>query len=169
MYLFLPVIAAILWGLCYAFMEQSLKSISVATITLFFGIGSIIASLVIPLFGGSAINIKPLLNKESFLIILVVILSARIADVATTYAIQNVSATYAALGEISYPIFIPIFAYLIFSRNQFNLHTIIGGLIILIGVGILIYGQFNKQAQLKESETKTALHLSKENVVREEE
>lgn len=155
MYLALPIIAAVLWGVCYAFMEQGLNSISVATITFLFGVGSILVSFCIPLFGGEAINFKPLLNKELFIILIVAVLSARIADVATTYAIQNVSATYAALGEISYPLFIPLIAFLAFGHNQLSAHTVIGGLIILTGVTILVYGQMNTS---KSNSEKVALN-----------
>jgi drug/metabolite transporter (DMT)-like permease len=62
------------------------------------------------------------------------------------YGMKHISPTFVAFGEISYVIFTPLFAYLIFGRNEIEAHTIAAGALILTGCGILMYGEYAKQA-----------------------
>lgn len=54
-------------------------------------------------------------------------------------AIGMHNATHASLIQITYPIFIAIFGYLIFKQNDFNWSVVLGGLMIMAGAGIIIY------------------------------
>jgi drug/metabolite transporter (DMT)-like permease len=49
-------------------------------------------------------------------------------------AIGEKNATLASLIEISYPFFVAMFAWVFFRETQFNLATVLGGVLILGGV-----------------------------------
>jgi len=70
------------------------------------------------------------------------IATAILADVFIALSITNKNATLAGLVEISYPIFIALFAYLLFKQTQLNTATIIGGILIFTGVFIIYF--FNR-------------------------
>ena len=49
--------------------------------------------------------------------------------------------TLASLIEISYPIFVVVFAWLFFREMQLNAMTLFGGLLVLAGVSVIILGE----------------------------
>ena len=52
-------------------------------------------------------------------------------------AIANKNATLASLIEISYPLFVALFAWLFFRETQLSWPTAVGGAFVLTGVGII--------------------------------
>jgi drug/metabolite transporter (DMT)-like permease len=52
-------------------------------------------------------------------------------------SIKHSNAMVAGLVEISYPLFIIIFSFLILKETNIDFKTIIGGLLIIIGVVII--------------------------------
>lgn len=69
-------------------------------------------------------------------------MSALVADVFIGLSIHAKNATLAGLIEISYPIFIVIFAYFLFKEHQLNTATVFGGLLVFVGVFIIYF--FNR-------------------------
>jgi drug/metabolite transporter (DMT)-like permease len=59
------------------------------------------------------------------------------ANLMICLSIQAKNATLAGLIEISYPIFIAIFSYLLFKEQHLSLSVILGGTLILSGIGII--------------------------------
>jgi len=59
----------------------------------------------------------------------------------TSTVTKHISPTYAAIGEVAYPIFVPIFAYLLFREKQWDWSTIAGGGLIFMGLFILIFSK----------------------------
>jgi drug/metabolite transporter (DMT)-like permease len=55
-------------------------------------------------------------------------------------AIGEKNATLASLIEISYPVFVAIFAWLFFRETQFNLAAILGGVMIIGGIAVIYIG-----------------------------
>jgi drug/metabolite transporter (DMT)-like permease len=49
--------------------------------------------------------------------------------------------TLASLIEISYPLFVVVFAWLFFREMQLNPMTICGGLLVIAGVAVIILGE----------------------------
>lgn len=62
-----------------------------------------------------------------------------IASLCLYKAIQLHAAVHAALIEITYPFFIVLFTLILFHENHFNLGTLAGGVLMIIGAGIIIY------------------------------
>lgn len=65
-----------------------------------------------------------------------------LAEVFIGLSITNKNATLAGLIEISYPVFIILFAYLLFKENQLSISAAAGGSLIFLGIFIIYY--FNK-------------------------
>lgn len=62
-------------------------------------------------------------------------------------SLGGMNATMAALIEISYPIFIIAFAWLLFGENHLSIPTAVGGVLILAGVAVIsIYGESEEHA-----------------------
>jgi drug/metabolite transporter (DMT)-like permease len=54
-------------------------------------------------------------------------------------SIASKNATLASLIEISYPVFVAVFAYLLFREIHVNPSVIIGGLLVFAGVAMIIW------------------------------
>jgi drug/metabolite transporter (DMT)-like permease len=61
-----------------------------------------------------------------------------IAELFIGFSITARNATLAGLVEISYPIFIALFSYILF-KNHVTAPTVIGGIIIFAGVFVIYY------------------------------
>jgi drug/metabolite transporter (DMT)-like permease len=61
-----------------------------------------------------------------------------IAELFIGFSITAKNATLAGLIEISYPIFIALFSFILF-RSVVNLPTMLGGMIIFVGVFVIYY------------------------------
>ncbi len=144
MWIIYAIGASLLWGMTYVLTEQIYKKISVVT-TL--GISSLITTIVMLLWaywGGYLKKDLATISGSNHLMWLLVAEAVVLigAELLIGLSIVEKNATLAGLIEISYPIFIALFAYLLFRENQLNTGTIIGGIIIFIGVGMIYW--FNK-------------------------
>jgi drug/metabolite transporter (DMT)-like permease len=54
-------------------------------------------------------------------------------------SINSKNATLASLIEITYPLFVVIFAYVFFRQLHLTPSVVIGGLMIMAGAGLIIY------------------------------
>ncbi len=144
MWIIFALSASILWGLTYVINEQLYKKISVITSL---GITTFITAIVMLLIAyASGILKRDFIiiggsNKLLFLVIAETV-TLILAEVAIGLSITGKNATLAGLIEISYPIFIVLFGYLLFKQNQLNISTLMGGLLVFLGVFIIYY--FNK-------------------------
>ncbi len=135
--------ASLLWGLTYVFNEQVYKKISVLTSL---GITSVVVGVVTILIALMAGVLKPDIatlgsSKKLLGYLAAGAGSLLIAELFIGFSIFNKNATLAGLIEISYPIFIALFSYLLF-RNQVSMHTIVGGIIVFVGIFVIYY--FNR-------------------------
>jgi drug/metabolite transporter (DMT)-like permease len=76
-------------------------------------------------------------NPESIWNLLILSISYVIGAFLIYYAISLKNATAVNLIEISYPVFTLIFAYIIMKEVQINVSTLIGGLMIFFGIGLI--------------------------------
>ena len=60
-----------------------------------------------------------------------------IAEFGIGYSIQGKNATLAGLIEISYPLFIALFAYFLFGEMQIGVASALGGVLIFAGVALI--------------------------------
>ncbi len=144
MWIALALGASVFWGITYVINEQVYKKISIITSL---GITSLFTAIVLLLVAyGSGLLKTDILtitgSKRLIGLILAEIIFLTLAELFIGLSITNKNAALAGLVEISYPIFIVIFAYLLFRENQISVSTVTGGVLIFIGVFIIYY--FNK-------------------------
>jgi drug/metabolite transporter (DMT)-like permease len=139
---FFPLIAAAFYGLNYMIIE---RVVAVTGLTTYYITGTLVF-LVMAISHG-IIKGEPLSfsfareNPGILLLLIFVSFSGGIAWLLTTYALKNISANYAAFGEISYPLFTVFFTWMFFGARQLDFTTIAGGLLIMAGSFVLVYGQ----------------------------
>lgn len=144
MWILLALAASILWGLTYVINEQVYKKISVTTSLVLTNLGLFLVLLAVALTTGIFKKDLGVIAKSPKLMALIAAetLTFVLAELCIGYSITHKNATLAGLVEISYPIFIVLFAYLLYKQNQLTTATIIGGAFIFIGVFVIYY--FNK-------------------------
>ena len=162
----LPIIAAILWGICYALIEAGLKNISIPTLMFMFGTSTLFAAILFHNFSAEKINFVPLVDTKLLIICLGAMIASALANIAIYQSVKIFGATYSAFGEVLYPIFVPIFIWLLFGNSNINLSTIIGGIIIISGVYVMIYGQMSNESErdIKLSEIELSQQPKIENI-----
>lgn len=139
MWILLALGAALFWGITYAINEQVYKHISVLsslaiTLTLsgiFTGIVAWIAGTLGKDFGILTSSPKALLLVAAGIVVLT------IAELLIGFSIVEKNATIAGLIEISYPIFIVLFSYLLFKEDNLTVATAIGGTLMFAGVAVI--------------------------------
>jgi len=131
---------AIMWGFGYALSEKVMKDafhplfMMVVTGFLYLALSLIAAYFTNNLKSGVQMVEN---NPASIISVLLVSLSVVIGSFLILYAISLKNATMVNLIEITYPVFTLLFAYLIMKEVQINVSTLIGGLFIFIGIGII--------------------------------
>jgi drug/metabolite transporter (DMT)-like permease len=137
---YIPAIgAAVVWGVHYPLIDFAMKRISIYGVLL---LTVIPIFFLMPLFlrelAGDVDVFKTLPGKEQWFI-LVVPLTSTAGAVLLYLSINGKNASLASLIEITYPVFVVIFAYLLFRQIHVNLSVISGGLMILAGAGLIIF------------------------------
>ncbi len=136
--------ASMLWGLTYTLSEKIYAKISIPTSL---GISSVVSGLGILLFawimGLIGRDIATLAGSAKLSRMLIAeTIALALAEISVGMAIATKNATLAGMVEISYPIFIGLFTYLIFRESHVNTSVYIGGLLIFTGVFVIYY--FNR-------------------------
>jgi drug/metabolite transporter (DMT)-like permease len=140
MWLFAALSAACLWGVSYAAVEHALKG-GISTFTLLV----MYCVIGLPIFGAVALYDDTLkrgivLMKESpamLMWIIIAILSYGLGNVLVLWAVRQKNATAVSFIEISYPLFVAVFSFLLFQVNHLNLGTAIGGALVFAGVAVM--------------------------------
>lgn len=144
MWIIYALSASLLWGLTYVLSEQIYKKISVISslgLTTFFA--SIFMLFIAQVTGVLKQDISTISGSQKlFQLVAAEVLVLLLAELFIGYSIAGKNATLAGLIEISYPIFIALFAYVLFKDSQANAGTFVGGLFIFTGVAIVYY--FNR-------------------------
>ena len=131
--------AAIVWGMHYPLIDFAMKRLSVYSVLL---ISVMPIFLLMPVFMrvvAKDVDVYRTLPLNEQLIIAAVSITSTLGAVFVYLAISSKNATLASLIEITYPVFVVFFAYLFFRQVHVNASVIIGGVMILIGAGLIIY------------------------------
>ncbi len=141
MWVIFALSASLFWGLTYVLDEKIYEKVSVITslaITSFFAF--IVLFIVSYFTGNLKTDVQQIItNKGLFILVIAGTVTLIIAELFIGFSISSKNATLAGLIEISYPIFIAITAYVLYKENQLNLSTIIGGVLVFLGVGIIYF------------------------------
>ena len=144
-YLFFPIFAATIYALTYIYSEKVLEVSNAASLLVvqivvgtlaWFGI---IAGLVF--YNKQSLNFTALQEPKLLIFAVLSGILGSLGFVFTLFAVQKVSASYTAFAEISYPLFTILFLFLFFGLRHFDWSLLFGGVLIMLGSFILIYGQ----------------------------
>ncbi|MBN8709047.1 MAG: hypothetical protein BGO12_23255 [Verrucomicrobia bacterium 61-8] len=140
MWFIFAIVAAICWGASYASSGRVIER-GLSPLVFFFyftlsGAAWSLASLLISGKGSRILAEPRALGGEIWWLVLSIVTSC-IGGLCIYHAIGGRNATVASLIEISYPLFVALFAWLFFRELQMNWQTMLGGLLILSGVGVV--------------------------------
>lgn len=131
--------AALVWGLHYPLVDFALKRISLISVLL---ISSVPIVAVAFFFHRDIVADYQALERMAAgerALILAIGLTSLIASAFVFMAIRDKNATLASLIEISYPVFVALFAYLLFRQADLSVPVVIGALLAFTGIGIIIW------------------------------
>ncbi|MFZ0710486.1 MAG: EamA family transporter [Terrimicrobiaceae bacterium] len=144
MWIVYALAAAIIWGISYAasgrVIERGMTPLVFFFLYTLFGALSAATALALSGKAGALFSELRALGADWVWLVVAVVSSA--AGALLIYiAIGEKNATLASLIEISYPFFVAIFSWLFFRDAQFSWPTLLGGLLILGGVGVVFLGE----------------------------
>jgi drug/metabolite transporter (DMT)-like permease len=144
MWIIYALSASLLWGLTYTLDEQIYKYVSVTTSLAVASFVTFLATIAYSYFSGVLIQDITIvaLSKRALWYVLFGVLTFLAAELFIGFSISHKNATLAGLIEISYPLFIAVFSYVLFREQQTSLATFIGGILIFFGVLIIYF--FNR-------------------------
>lgn len=128
--------ASLLWGLTYVLNEQVYKKVSFETSIFLTTLCTAAAMLLLAIYKNSIVqDLRNILStpKLAFLVLASVLVFI-LAEICIALSITSKNATLAGLVEISYPVFIALFAFILFKENTINTTTLIGASLIFAGV-----------------------------------
>ena len=131
--------AAVTWGIYYPLVDMALKRISLFSVIL---LSMIPVFLAMPLFIKTISNdietVKTLPASEQWVIASLGLIGL-FGEVMVYLAITGKNATLASLIEMTYPVFVVLFAYVFYRHMHVTASVFVGGLMILVGAGLIIY------------------------------
>lgn len=143
MWIIYALSAAVLWGVSYAASGRVIER-GMAPMSFFFCyalFGALAAGLVLAFsgrLGGIPGEVRGLGGDLGWFA--VALFTSAAGALLIYMAIGEKNATLASLIEISYPLFVAIFAWVFFRDAQINLATALGGAMILGGVAVVFLG-----------------------------
>ena len=139
MTLYFPFIIAALWGLCYVLWERAMGlGMNIPTLIFISACCGVVVSWALTLITRTPYDFSPLANKQILVLVAVAIVVTQLAATMSNYVVRDHGSLYASLGELSYPLFIPLFAYLLLGTTQLSTGIVIGGSLIMAGAGIMV-------------------------------
>ncbi|MGB5275646.1 MAG: EamA family transporter [Gammaproteobacteria bacterium] len=133
------LIAALIWGMHYPLIDFALKRISVFSVLL---LSMLPVVFLTPVFlrdlARDLATVRALPGVEQGMIAAIG-LTSLLGAVMLYLSIAGKNATLASLIEITYPVFVAFFAYVMFRQIHLNASVIAGGLMVIAGAGLIIY------------------------------
>lgn len=144
MWILYALAASLCWGMSYAASGPILKK-GFSPLLFFFGycVLGFFGSLVLILASGRlpvALRLEGL-DRADLPWFFFSIGGSALGAFLTYAAMSAKNPTLAALIEISYPLFVVVFAWLFFREMQLNPWTLGGGLLVIAGVAVIIIGE----------------------------
>lgn len=133
------ILAALVWGVHYPLVDYALRRVSILTVLLLTAVPILLA---LPLYQQTLKNDLAAwqgLPWSERLPILAIMLTSLLGAVLLYLSIAGKNATLASLIEISYPVFVALFAYLLFRELHLNASVLIGAALVFSGVALIIW------------------------------
>lgn len=130
--------AALLWGIHYPLIDHALKRLSLISVLLLTALPIVIVAPFFYKTVAADLELLRGLGSKDRALVLSIALTSLSATVLLFLSIDSKNATLASLIEISYPVFVALFTYLLFRQMHVNTSVLLGGLLVFAGVAIII-------------------------------
>ncbi len=130
--------AALIWGIHYPLVDHALRKVSLVAVLLLTALPIV---LIAPFFHKTLAADYQALRHMGWGVkgpILALALTSLLGSVLLFLSIHGKNATLASLIEITYPLFVALFAWLLFRHVHFDLTVVVGAMLILAGAGLII-------------------------------
>jgi drug/metabolite transporter (DMT)-like permease len=144
MWILYALAASLCWGMSYAASGPLLrKGLSPLVFFLGYSLFGFLGALLVMLFTGRIFTFlkSNTLTSADLSWFLFSIAGSALGAYLTYAAMGAKNPTLASLIEISYPLFVVLFAWLFFHQMEMRPITIAGGLLVLAGVAVIILGE----------------------------
>ena len=131
--------AALAWGVHYPLVDYALKRISLVTVLLLTALPIL---LLTPFFLRTLATDFALMRTMSLrevMPILAICVTTVLGTVLLFLSIDSKNATLASLIEISYPVFVALFAWLLFREIHLTPTIAVGAILVFAGVTVIIW------------------------------
>jgi drug/metabolite transporter (DMT)-like permease len=130
LWFFFSLGAAILWGLQYATTEQLLKTVPVPLFTLAYALSLGAGYMLIFTWTKTELDLNQIdhyLTGKNILLFALIVLIGCISTLLIFSAIEQETAAKASIIEIMYPLFVALFAAVIYREAPLSWPTVFGG------------------------------------------
>jgi len=131
--------AALFWGVHYPLVDHALRRVSLVSVLLLTALPIVLVALLSARDIVADFTALRALRWQDQAAVLALALTSLGGTVLLYLSITGKNATLASLIEISYPVFVALFAYLLFRQIQFNASVLVGACFVFLGVGIIIW------------------------------
>ena len=144
LWLIYALAAAVIWGINYAvsgrLLEKGLSPQALFFVDLVFGAAAVGALITLSGKWNASVAQVRGLSAGDFAWLLIAVAAATAAGLLIFLSIGAKNATLASLIEVTYPLFTAFFAWILFRQTTLNAATLVGGVLIFIGVFIVARG-----------------------------
>lgn len=130
--------AAMVWGLHYPLVDNALKRLSPMGVLLLTAIPVLLMSAVFHRHLLADYQAIKGMDWASRLIIIALAVTSITGSFLLYLSINSRNATLASLIEISYPVFVVLFSYLLFRQSHVSPSVLFGALLVFAGVALII-------------------------------
>ncbi|MEW6330377.1 MAG: EamA family transporter [Pseudomonadota bacterium] len=130
--------AALVWGVHYPLVDHALKKLSLVSVLLLTALPIVALGLFFHRTLAADYAVWVTLDTGPKLRVLALALTSLLGSVLLFLSIAGKNATLASLIEISYPVFVALFAWLLFREVHVNASVLVGGLLVFAGVALII-------------------------------
>jgi drug/metabolite transporter (DMT)-like permease len=131
--------AALVWGIHYPLVDHALKRLSLTGVLLLTALPILVLPLVTRGLGTDLVALRAMSWSER-VPILALALTSLAGSVLLYLSISGKNATLASLIEITYPVFVVLFAFLLFRQMDLNASVLIGAGLVFAGVAVIVLG-----------------------------
>ncbi|MGE5241257.1 MAG: EamA family transporter [Bacteroidota bacterium] len=130
--------AALAWGIHYPLVDHALKKVSLISVLLLTALPIIVVALFSWRTIAADYGVWRAMDPGTRGQILAPALTSLAGSVLLFLSISGKNATLASLIEISYPVFVALFAFALFREVHLNASVLVGGALVFTGVAVII-------------------------------
>ena len=130
--------AALVWGIHYPLIANALKKFSFASVLLLTALGIIAVAPIFYREIAADYFILKAMDWRTKAVFLLPAVTGLLGSALLFISIDSKNATLASLIEISYPVFVALFTYVLFRDVQINAGVLVGAALVFTGVGLII-------------------------------